>query len=69
MDSRVVRIPRACAFFPHEQDCGYIVMESIEGKVIDLLKDISAIEKIAGMLEHFATLPSASLMGILPASI
>lgn len=31
-------------------------MEFIKGKVIDPLEDISAIEKIAGVLDYFATL-------------
>lgn len=30
-------------------------MEFIEGKVIEPLEDISAIEKVAGVLDYFAT--------------
>ena len=30
-------------------------MEFIEGKVIDPLEDVTAVEKVAGVLDHFAT--------------
>ena len=32
------------------------VMELIKGKVIDPLEDLGAVEKIAGVLDYFATL-------------
>lgn len=56
VDSRIVRIPRVYAFFSDEQGRGYIVMELIEGKVIDPLEDVSAVEKVARVLDYFATL-------------
>lgn len=56
VDSRVVRIPRVYSFFSDEQGRGYIVMEFIEGKVIQPLEDISAVKKVAGVLDHLATL-------------
>ncbi|OKP09477.1 hypothetical protein PENSUB_5173 [Penicillium subrubescens] len=56
VDNRIVHIPRVYAFFSDEQGWGYIVMEYIEGKVIDPLEDINAIEKVAGVLDYFATL-------------
>ncbi|PYI34555.1 kinase-like protein [Aspergillus indologenus CBS 114.80] len=56
VDSRIVRIPRVYAFFSDARDWGYIVMEFVEGKVIDPLEDVRAIEKVADVLQHFATL-------------
>lgn len=56
VDTRIVRIPRVYAFFSDEQSYGYIVMEFIGGKVIDPLEDITAIEKVAGVLDYFSTL-------------
>ncbi|KAJ5713789.1 kinase-like protein [Penicillium malachiteum] len=56
VDSRIARIPRAYAFFSDERGWGYIVMEFIEGKIIDPLEDDAAIRKVAGVLDHFSTL-------------
>ena len=56
VDSRIVRIPHVYAFFSDERGWGYIVMEFIEGKAIDPLEDVTAIEKVAGVLDYFATL-------------
>ncbi|CAG7935128.1 unnamed protein product [Penicillium nalgiovense] len=55
VDSHIARIPRVYDFFT-EEGWGYIVMEFIEGKIIDPLDDISAIQRIARVLDHFATL-------------
>lgn len=56
VDGRIVRIPRVYAFFSDDRGWGYIVMELIKGKVIDPLEDLGAVEKIAGVLDYFATL-------------
>lgn len=56
VDSRIVRVPRVYFFFSDERDWGYIVMEFIEGKIIDPLEDITTIEKVTGVLDYFATL-------------
>ncbi|ODM20816.1 hypothetical protein SI65_03869 [Aspergillus cristatus] len=56
LDSRIVRVPRVYSFFSDEQGWGYIVMEFIAGKIIEPLEEIFAIEKIAGVLDYFATL-------------
>ncbi|KAL1881074.1 hypothetical protein Plec18167_003616 [Paecilomyces lecythidis] len=56
VDSPVVRIPRVYAFFAGHQDWGYIVMEFIEGKVVNPLEDIAAIKKVAVILDYFRTL-------------
>ncbi|KAJ5167666.1 uncharacterized protein N7482_003260 [Penicillium canariense] len=56
VDSRIVRIPRVCDFFCDERGWGYIVMEFIDGKVIDPLEDVSAIQRVASVLNYFATL-------------
>jgi thiamine kinase-like enzyme len=61
VDEHVVRVPKVFAFFSGEQGWGYIVMEFIRGKVIDPLEDLTAIEKIAGVLNHFATLENPNL--------
>lgn len=64
MDRRIVRIPCVYAFFSDEQDWGYIVMEFIKGKIIDPLEDRSAVKKVAGMLDHFATLRQCSWISV-----
>lgn len=56
VDCYIVRIPLVYDFFSDERGWGYIIMEFIEGKVIDLLDDITAIKKVADVLNHFATL-------------
>lgn len=63
VDRRIVRIPRVYAFFSDEQGWGYIVMEFIKGRIIDLLEDRSAVRKVAGVLDHFATLQHRSVPG------
>lgn len=55
LDHHIVRVPRVYDFFSDEKGYGYIVMEFIEGKVIDPLEDICAIEKVANVLDYFAT--------------
>lgn len=55
VDSRMVCIPRVYDFFTDEQDWGYIVMEFMEGEVIDPL-DETSIQRVANVLDHFATL-------------
>ncbi|PLB48820.1 kinase-like protein [Aspergillus steynii IBT 23096] len=56
VDQNIVRIPRVHGFFYDEQGWGYIVMEFIDGKIIDPLADKSAIEKVVTVLDHFSTL-------------
>lgn len=56
VDSCIVCIPHVYAFFSDEWGWGYIVMEFIEGKAINPLEDITAIKKVAGVLDYFATL-------------
>lgn len=63
VDRRIIRIPRVYAFFSDEQGWGYIVMEFIKGRIIDLLEDRSAVRKVAGVLDHFATLQHRSVPG------
>ncbi|KAF3399975.1 hypothetical protein F1880_008435 [Penicillium rolfsii] len=55
VDNRIVYIPRVYAFFSDERGWCYIVIGYIEGKVIDPLEDINAIEKVAGVVDYFAT--------------
>lgn len=56
VDSRKVRIPCVYDFFSDEKGWGYIMMEFIEGKVIDPLEDVGAIQRVASVLNYFATL-------------
>lgn len=57
VDSRIVRVPRVYTFFfSDERGWGYIVIEFIEGNVIDPLEDPTAIKKVAGVLDYFSTL-------------
>lgn len=60
LDSGIVRIPRVYAFFSDEKGYGYIVMELMEGKIIDPLEEKAAIQKVAGVLNYFATLRHTS---------
>lgn len=55
VDRRIVRIPRVYAFFTDDQGCGYLVMEFIDGRIIDPLEEPGAIKKVADMLDYFAT--------------
>lgn len=59
LDSRIVRVPRVFGFFTREEksgtSVGYLVMEYIKGKVIDPLKDDTAIGKIASVVSYLAT--------------
>lgn len=56
VDSRIVRIPRVYDFFSDDQGRGYLVMEFIEGEVIDPLEEETAVKKVAAVLNYFATL-------------
>ncbi|KAL2827888.1 kinase-like protein [Aspergillus pseudoustus] len=56
VDTGIVRIPRVYGFFTDERGWGYIVMEFTAGKIIDPLEDTAAIERVADVLDHFATL-------------
>lgn len=56
VDSHLVRVPRVYDFFSDEQGRGYIVMEYIEGKSMDLLEDSAALQKVVDVLDYFATL-------------
>ncbi|CAG8050980.1 unnamed protein product [Penicillium olsonii] len=55
LENRLVRVPRVFDFFSDEQDCGYIVMEYIDGTVMDPADD-SALRKVADLMDYFATL-------------
>lgn len=68
LDSRIVRVPRVYGFSQNEEGLGYIVIEFIDGKIIDLLEDVSAIKKVAGTLDYLAlfrsTVPSPLCGGL-----
>jgi len=56
VDSSVVRIPRVYRFFSDKRGLGYIIMEYVDGRIIDPLEDVMLIRRIACVLAHFATL-------------
>lgn len=49
VDSQKVRIPRVFDFFCDERSWRYIVMEYIHGRIIDLLEDVNAIQRVASV--------------------
>ncbi|KAF3391939.1 hypothetical protein DPV78_010612 [Talaromyces pinophilus] len=55
LNSRIVRIPRVYAFFTDDQGCGYLVMEFIDGRIIDPLEEPVTFKNVADMLDYFAT--------------
>ena len=42
-------------FFADERGCGHIVMEFIDGKVIEPLDETGTFQRVAEVLEYFAT--------------
>ncbi|QKX62405.1 uncharacterized protein TRUGW13939_09564 [Talaromyces rugulosus] len=54
VDRRIVRIPRVYDFFT-DGHYGYIVMEFLQGKVIDPLEDDDAIQRVARVVNYLAT--------------
>ena len=54
LDQNIVRVPRVERFFRHE-DVGYLVMEYIEGEVLQALDGVHY-NKIAEILSHFQTI-------------
>lgn len=51
VDSRIVRIPRVYAFFTDERGCGYLVMDFIDGNIVDPLEETDAVKKVADVLD------------------
>ncbi|KAJ5919115.1 kinase-like protein [Penicillium verhagenii] len=56
VDRCKVRIPHVYDFFCDERGWGYLVMEYIDGKVIDPLEDVCSIQRVASVLDYFSTL-------------
>lgn len=56
VDHDVVHVPRVHGFFNDELGRGYLVMEYIEGRVIDPLDDPELIAKVARVLDHFCSI-------------
>ncbi|PGH01576.1 hypothetical protein GX51_05141 [Blastomyces parvus] len=56
VDHNIVRIPRVHRFFTDEFGRGYIVMDYMEGEVIDPLEEPGLIERVICVLDHFSTL-------------
>lgn len=54
VDPHVVRVPKVHRYFQDTEGRGYIVMDFMEGKVIDPLEDLSQITTIARILDHLA---------------
>lgn len=55
VDPQVVRIPKVHRYFSDNEDRGYIVMEFVEGDVIEPLEDPIRISTVAGILDHLAS--------------
>ncbi|KAJ5685123.1 hypothetical protein N7536_007742 [Penicillium majusculum] len=56
LDHDIVHVPRFYRFFTDELGRGYILMEYVEGHVIDPLHEPHLIAKIAQVLDYFSTL-------------
>ncbi|PGH36501.1 hypothetical protein GX50_00688 [[Emmonsia] crescens] len=56
VDHNIVRVPRVHRYFTDEVGRGYIMMDYIEGKVIDPLDDPDIIGRVICVLDHFSTL-------------
>lgn len=55
VDPQVVRIPKVHRYFSASEGRGYIVMDFIEGKVIEPLEDPKKVMKIARIVDHLAS--------------
>ncbi|MCJ1409488.1 hypothetical protein MMC19_003569 [Ptychographa xylographoides] len=58
LDPTIVRVPYVYRFFTHES-LSYIVMEYIKGRIIESLEDLALINKINGVVAHFAEICSS----------
>lgn len=58
VDRNIVCIPQVYRFFSDETGRGYIMMEFVEGKIIDPLDDQRLIDKLVRILDHFSTITS-----------
>ncbi|KAK2799004.1 hypothetical protein FQN50_008631 [Emmonsiellopsis sp. PD_5] len=56
IDHDIVRIPRVHRFFTDELGRGYIMMDYMEGEVVDPLEDSDRIKNVARVLDHFSTI-------------
>ena len=57
LDPSIVRVPKVDRFFEHE-GAGYLIMEFIEGRVIEEL-DETQYEKLATILSYFYSIPGS----------
>jgi hypothetical protein len=55
IDPQVVRIPKVHRYFSDNEDRGYIVMDFVEGEVIEPLEDPIRVTTVASILDHFAS--------------
>jgi hypothetical protein len=56
INHNIVRVPRVHRFFTDSMGRGYIMMDYIEGRVIDPLVEPDRIERLAHVLDYFSTL-------------
>ena len=54
-DPQVVRIPKVHRYFSDNEGRGYIVMDFIEGEVLEPLEDPIRVTIAAGILDHLAS--------------
>jgi aminoglycoside phosphotransferase (APT) family kinase protein len=64
VDPNIVRVPRVHRFFTDKTGRGYIMMDYIEGTVIDPLDEPDRIAKLVRVLDHFSTIED-----VLPGSL
>jgi Phosphotransferase enzyme family len=55
LDPKVVRIPKVHRYFSDNEDRGYIVMDLVEGEVLEPLEDPTRVRTVAGILDHLAS--------------
>lgn len=55
VDPRVVRIPKVHRYFADNECRGYIVMDFVEGEILEPLEDPIQVMKLASILDHLAS--------------
>ncbi len=55
VDPQIVRIPKVHRYFSDGKHRGYIVMDFVEGEVLNPFEDAKRVTKVAGILDHLAS--------------
>lgn len=66
VDPEIVHVPRVYRFFRDEEGWGYMLMEHVEGQVIDPFEDPDKLARVVRVMDHFSQIKGekpASLSG------